>query len=74
VVGSALSLFQYRTKYSLSFEARGPQFQGSPGAREITVDVFHLFNPKWAIKASAFVGLSNGGPKNGLGLAIVYWP
>jgi len=74
VVGSALSLFHYRTKYSLSFEARGPQFQGSPGAREITADVFHLFNPKWAMKASAFVGLSNGGPKNGLGLAIVYWP
>lgn len=74
VVGSALSLFQDRTKYSLSFEARGAQFQGSPGAREITADVFHLFNPKWAMKASAFVGLSNGGPKNGLGLAIVYWP
>lgn len=74
VVGTGLSLFQDRARYTLSFEARGSQFQGAPGAREIHGDMFYLLSRKWALKAGAFAGLTNGGPRNGFGLAVVYWP
>lgn len=59
------------TRWGVSFEARGPAYQGLPGARELTVDVFHPLTPKWGIRALVTAGLSDGGPRQGLGVALI---
>lgn len=60
-----------RTRWGLSFEARGAAFQGTPGAREISADVFHLFSTKWGMKAVVTAGLTDGGPKRSVGVAVI---
>lgn len=62
-------------RVGLSFEARGPVYQGTPGAREASVDFYHLFNVRWAMKAVATAGLNDGAPKHGIGIAVIrYFP
>lgn len=59
------------TRWGLSLEARGPAYQGLPGAREITLEVFHPVSYRWALKATATAGLSDGGPRQGVTLGVV---
>ena len=60
-----------RTRWGLSFEARGALYQGTPGARELSADWFHLFSADWAVKAVVTAGLNNGAPRQGVGVAVI---
>lgn len=60
-----------RNRWGIAFEARGATFQGEPGVKELSVDVFHPFSPKWAMKVAITAGFSNGGPKQSVGVALV---
>ena len=71
VVGLNGSWVLDRNRWGLSFEARGAAFQGVPGAREISLDVFHPFTSKWGMKAAFTAGLSDGGPRQSVGVALV---
>lgn len=71
VLGISGSWYFEGTRWGLSFEARGPAYQGLPGARELTVDVFQSLSPKWGIKALVTAGLSDGGPRQSFGVALV---
>lgn len=59
------------TRWGLSFEARGATYQGLPGAKEISLDVFHPVSSVWGIKAVLTAGLTDGGPRQSVGVAIV---
>ena len=48
--------------------------KSTPSGGVFYLNTGFLFTSKGAPKASAFTGLNNGGPRNGLGLAVVYWP
>jgi hypothetical protein len=71
VFGLGGSLYLEGTRWSLSFEARGPAYQGLPGAREVTLEVFHPVSYRWALKATATAGLSDGGPRQGVTIGVV---
>lgn len=71
VLGLGGSLYLEGTRWGLFFEARGPAYQGQPGARELTVDVFHALSTKWGIKALVTAGLSDGGPRQSFGLGVI---
>ena len=60
-----------RNRWGVAFEARGATFQGAPGAKELSVDVFHPLSSKWAMKAVITAGFSDGGPKQSMGVALV---
>jgi len=72
--GAGLSYYLERTKWSVSYEARGPQYPGLAGARELSMGVFHLIGQRLALKGSFIAGLSDGSPKTSFGLGLVYWP
>lgn len=61
-----------RNRWGLSFEARGPAYRGEPGAREISLDLFHTLSSAWAMKAMVTAGLTHGGPKQSVGLAFIH--
>jgi len=71
VVGLSGSWYLDRNRWGVSFEARGATFQGVPGAKDISLDVFHPFTSKWGMKAIFTAGLSDGGPKQSVGVALV---
>ena len=60
-----------RNRWGLSFEARGATYQGEPGVRELSLDVFHPLSSKWGVKGLVTAGFSDGGPKQSVGLALV---
>ncbi len=60
-----------RNRWGIAFEARGATYQGEPGIKELSVDVFHPFSPTWAMKAVITAGFSDGGPKQSIGVALV---
>ncbi len=60
-----------RNRWGVAFEARGATFQGVPGIKELSLDVFHPLSPKWAMKAIITAGFSDGGPKQSVGVALV---
>lgn len=59
-------------RWGASFEARGASFQGLPGAREISLDVFHPLTSTWGVKAVVTAGLTDGGPRQSVGVAIIH--
>lgn len=61
-----------RARWGLAFEARGATFQGEPGARELTLDVFHPLTPTWGLKAAVTAGFTDGGPRQSVGVAVVH--
>lgn len=71
VLGISGSWYFDGTRWDLSFEARGPAYQGLPGVRELALDVFHPLSPKWGIKVLVTAGLSDGGPRQGFGVALI---
>ena len=73
-VGAGLSYYMERTKCSMAYEARGSQYPGVAGPREVSLDVFHLMGQRLALKGSFIAGLSDGSPKTSFGLGLVYWP
>ena len=73
-VGAGLSYYLERTKCSIAYEARGSQYSGVAGPREVSLDVFHLMGQRLALKGSFIAGLSDGSPKTAFGLGLVYWP
>lgn len=73
-VGTGLSYYLDRTKWSLAFEARGSQYAGLAGAREVSLGMFHLMSKRLGLRGSVSAGLSDGSPKTGFGLGVVYWP
>lgn len=72
--GVGLSYYLERTKCAIAYEARGPQYTGVVGARELSLDVFHLMGQRLALKGSFIAGLNDGAPKTSFGLGLVYWP
>ncbi len=60
-----------RNRWGVEFEARGATFQGTPGAKELSVDIFHPLSSTWGMKAILTAGFSDGGPKQSVGLALV---
>ncbi|MBL0210791.1 MAG: hypothetical protein IPQ13_07785 [Holophagaceae bacterium] len=60
-----------RNRWGVAFEARGATFQGEPGIKELSMDVFHPISSKWAMKAVITAGFSDGGPKQSVGVALV---
>lgn len=74
LLGASVSALLPGTRITGTFQARGPQYTWQPGAREVGLGVYRTLGPKWALRASAFAGLTNGGPRNGVDLAVVYWP
>lgn len=72
--GVGLSYYLDRTKCSIAYEARGSQYTGVAGAREVSLDVFHLLGQRLALKGSFIAGLSDGSPKTSFGIGVVYWP
>lgn len=73
-MGVGLSYYVDRTKWSLAFESRGSQYSGLAGARELSLGMFHLLSKSLALRGSVSAGLSDGSPKTGFGLGVVYWP
>lgn len=71
VVGLSGAWVLDRNRWGISLEVRGPIYQGEPGVREIALDVFHPLSSNWGVKAVIAAGLSNGGPKQSVGLAVV---
>ena len=71
VVGLSGAWYLDGNRWGVSFEARGATFQGLPGARELSLDMFHPFSSKWGIKAGLAAGLSDGGLKQSVGVALV---
>ena len=72
VVGLRGALTLDQTRWALSFEARGPAWQGAPGARELSLEVLHTFSPAWGLKAAFTVGLNDGGARQGASLALIH--
>ncbi|MDA8099975.1 MAG: transporter [Nitrospiraceae bacterium] len=62
-----------RTEAMLSFEGRSAAIPGAKNPREIHAGVFHALSQDYAVKASAFVGLNDGGPANGFSVGMVRW-
>ena len=72
--GVGLSYYADTAKFSVAYEARGALYQGTQAPRELSLDVFKLLSPRFAMKASFIAGLSDGSPKTSAGLGLVYWP
>ena len=68
---AATSLALDSARWELVFEARGPAFQGEPGAREVSLNLSRSLSPVWGVKASAMAGFTAASPKWSVGLALV---
>lgn len=71
VLGLSGAWYLNGDRWAVSFESRGSTFQGLPGAREISLDVFHSLSSKWGMKVVVTAGLSDGGPKQSIGAAFI---
>ena len=58
-------------RWTVAYESRAAAYLGLPGARELSLDLFHPISSKWGMKLSVAAGLSNGGPRHGFGLAFI---
>lgn len=58
-------------RWTLAYESRAAAYQGLPGARELSLDLFHPISSRWGMKLSVAAGLSDGGPRQGFGLAFI---
>ena len=58
-------------RWTLAYESRTAAYQGLPGARELSLDFFHSISSGWGMKLSVAAGLSDGGPRQGFGLAFI---
>ena len=56
-----------------SLEGRRALVAGADNPLEVRVGFFHLFGHRYAIRATAFAGLNDGGPAYGAGLGFVQW-
>lgn len=72
--GIGISYYADTARYSMSYEARGALYAGTPAPREITLDVFKMLSPRFAMKAAVIAGLNDGTPRTNVGLGFVYWP
>ena len=72
--GIGFTYYADTAKYSVGYEARGALYAGTEAPREIALDVFKMLSSKLAMKASFIAGLTDGSPKTGVGLGLVYWP
>jgi hypothetical protein len=61
------------TQVMISFEGRQAVVSGMKNPQEIHAGVFHILNADYAVKASGFVGLNNGGPDSGVEAGIIRW-
>lgn len=58
-------------RWTVAYESRAAAYQGLPGARELSLDLFHPISSRWGMKLSVAAGLSDGGPRQGIGLAFI---
>lgn len=58
-------------RWTLSYESRAAAYMGLPSVRELSLDLFHPVSSKWGMKVSITAGLSDGGPRRGIGLALI---
>lgn len=72
--GVGLSYYADDAKFSVGYEARGAQYQGTAAPRELSLGLFMMLNPKLALRGSFIAGLNDGSPRTSLGLGLVYWP
>jgi hypothetical protein len=56
-----------------SFEGRRAMVPGAENPREIHAGFFHALNSDYAVKASTFFGMNNGGPDFGFDAGVVRW-
>jgi hypothetical protein len=62
-----------RTQASVSFEGRQALIPGAKNPQEVHAGIFHILNANYAVKASGFLGLNDGGPSNGFELGFIRW-
>ncbi len=55
------------------FEQRKAPIPGAKNPQEINLSLFHVLNIDYALRASGFVGLNDGGPSSGFSLGVVRW-
>jgi hypothetical protein len=71
--GIGLTKIFRATEIMVSFEGRQAVLAGEKNPQEVHAGFFHILNVDYAVKASGFVGLNNGGPDLGLEAGIVRW-
>lgn len=71
VLGLRGAWYLDRNRWGASFEARGATYQGTPGAKELSLDVFHPLTSTWGVKAVVTAGLTDGGPRQSVGVSII---
>lgn len=71
--GLGLSGMRGSTYLYGSVEGRTASVPGADAPLETNVGFLHPLNPRHWVKASAFIGLSDGGPRFGASLGFVQW-
>jgi hypothetical protein len=71
--GIGLTKMFTRTEASVSFEGRKSLVAGTKDPQEVHAGFFHILNTDYAVKASGFIGLNDGGPASGLEAGIIRW-
>jgi hypothetical protein len=61
------------TELFASFEGKTAVITGAKNSREVHIGLFHILSADYAVKASTFLGLNDGGPGFGLDLGFVRW-
>ncbi|MBI1753850.1 MAG: hypothetical protein HY014_09205 [Acidobacteria bacterium] len=71
VLGLGLAFHANLTRWELSVGGRGSARADTPGAREVSLGMFHPFSPAWGLQASFTAGLNDGGPRRSADLALI---
>lgn len=71
VLGLGLAFHANLTRWELSVGGRGSTRTDAPGAREVSLGMFHPFSSAWGLQASFTAGLNDGGPRRSADLALI---